>query len=517
MDKLPQEIYDRIVSFIERRIDDPNVPAEERRGRDLAIYPAVASVSRKFQAAVERLTFRVLHVTATESELNKLERSLTPQRCDYLRFLALCIVFPGHTERPLIQYERDDTRRANNESATQTLRRIFDILAVAYNRDNHTEPTLNLEISAPNTPRNLPSKGNIGQLQQEWRRSVFSLLDITGDAADFPNLPAVRTFALTNSFRSWDPRVALLLSTKVVNAIFTEWDRTYRTSFWGRYYRFDELYRNSLVNNIRSTPLPASVRVFSCKLPQVQVHNALHLPNFIGTENYDPVCCALRHYTRNCTHVRLEGPIHASLFDPPANVLGGDASCWNNLTELLVKVTMYGPDGVWLFKRWDGYDTPGSPPGTPTDHYRLPPGYGETEEELEEAERYLDNHSDAFFGSGSEHGPYRTIPNDTAMNALLTSFARGCSRLPSLKEAILTAVFDHPENSPVQVSCAASNHSFATWDEEFAEGTDTWRVFLYLNWWRPDEATVEEFKKIGRNKDGHDSQICYLPWGEYIE
>ncbi|KAI0882405.1 uncharacterized protein GGS22DRAFT_169308 [Annulohypoxylon maeteangense] len=506
MDRLPPEIYDLIVSFIERR------QGEENRGavahRDLPLnYPTIATISRRFQAAIERRTFRVLDLTTYTSELDEFERILTPERRDYLKTLRVTIHVPFNIRTPPIEYEKDNIRRVNSMVITRSMRQLFNIIATI-NQDNHMPPRINFDIRISDPPYYNP--------RDLVRSYSFSMIDLTSDAADFPSLPAVRSFTINNCYRIWHPRIASLLTAKMTNVIHVDWRTWFNKSSWGRYFRFDQIYRDGLVDAIRSTPLPASTKSFSCSFHPSNGHTAQKIPNFIGTENYDPVSCALRHLTRNCTSVTVKGPIHASFFDPPADVLGGDADCWKNLSDLTVNVKMKGPDGAWLFRQEDGSSTPDSP-GSPTDHYRLPPGFGQTEEEDKEAQEYLDKHFQSFFGQGGEWPIPRSIPNDAAMNTLLTAMARGCSRLPNLQEFIFSARCDHNENWPFQVCFVASSHSFGSWDTIAAHGTGEWRVYMHMNRWRPTEATLEELRMIGRIRDGRDSEVCFLPWGIFVD
>ncbi|KAI0595744.1 hypothetical protein F4775DRAFT_347129 [Biscogniauxia sp. FL1348] len=532
MDNWPQEIYDHIVSFAERRVGEADVPVWEHHHLPLA-YPAIATVSRKFQVAVERFTFRRLRIHTTDPELDALERNLTSRRRGALRNLSLTIVLPSYPPAAYTEFETDRDRSANNEAVTATLARVFRILAAGDHQDSSATPALDLEIAGAYSPPDRrqspalpPSPSPDGQFgirpDLYGQRYAFSLLDLTPDVVDFPPLPCVRSFNISHETRTWNPRVAVLLTAKMVNAVRTDWDLSYITNSWGRYFRIDQLYRDGLVEGIKSSTLPARTTNFHCALKSPQASNVETLPRFTATESHDPVSCALRHLTRNCTQVSVAGPIHFSFFDPPAGVPGGDALCWQRLTELRVKVDMRGPDGSWLFRLEDNDAAAAAAAADASDSMTelqqlLPPGYGETEDEREEAEEYYDDHQDVVLSQQQqgELNHFRAIPDDVKMNALLTAMARACSRMPALQVAVLEAEYDNDDNWPFQVCFVAAHKSFGSWDAEYADGTGSWRVYLHVDEWRPAEATLEEFMMIGRARGGLESIVCFLPWGTF--
>ncbi|KAI1637848.1 hypothetical protein F4809DRAFT_602874 [Biscogniauxia mediterranea] len=533
MDNWPQEIYDHVVSFIERRVGEADVPIWDHHRLPPA-YPAIAVISRKFQVAVERYTFRRLRIHTTDPELDHLERALTTsRRRRALRNLSLTIVLPSYPPVSYTEFETDRDRSANNEAVTATLARVFRILTAGDSQDSSsTAPALDLEIAGAYSPPDKrerptlpPSPSPDGQFgirpDLYGRRYAFSLLDLTPDVVDFPPLPCVRSFSFSHGIRIWNPRVAVLLTAKMVKATRADWDLSYMENGWGRYMRIDQLYRDSLVESIECTTLPAATTNFRCALKSPQASNVETLPRFVAAESHDPVSCALRHLTRNCTQVSVEGPIHFSFFDPPSGVLGGDALCWQHLAELRVKVDMRGPEGSWLFRLEDNDATTTANASDSTTELQqiLPPGYGETEEEREEAEEYYDDHQDIIFLSQQQQQQQddssRSIPDDVQMNTLLTAVARACSRLPALQVAVLEAEHDNDDNWPFQVSCVAAGKPFGSWDTEYADGTGSWRVYLHVDEWRPAETTLREFKMVGRARGGPESTVCFLPWGTF--
>ncbi|KAI1490117.1 hypothetical protein F5X96DRAFT_637732 [Biscogniauxia mediterranea] len=534
MDNWPQEIYDHVVSFIERRVGESDVPVREH-GRLPPAYPAIAVVSRKFQFAVERYTFRRLRIDTTDPELDQLERALTTsRRRRALRSLSLTIVLPYYPSVSYTKFETDRDRSANNEAVTAALARVFRILAAGDSQDSSTAPTLDLEITGAYSIPDKRERSNLSSSPSPHdqfgdrpdlyeRRYTFSLLDLTPDVVDFPPLPCVRNFSFSHVDRIWNPRVAVLLTAKMVKATRADWDLSYVRNSYGRYIRVERLCRDGLVESIEYTTLPTATTNFRCELQSPEASILKILPKFVTAGSHDPVSCALRHLTRNCTQISVEGPIHFSFFDPPSGVLGGDALCWQHLAELRVKVDMRGPEGSWLFRLDDDNNaTTTANASDPTTELQqlLPPGYGETEEEREESEEDYNDHYDIIFFQMEQQEQYdnseRSVPDDVQMNTLLTAMARACSRLPALQVAVLEAEYDNDDNWPFQVCCVAADKRFGSWDTKYADGnTGSWRVYFHVGEWRPAEATLREFKMVGRARGGPESTVCFLPWGTF--
>ncbi|KAI1447424.1 hypothetical protein F5Y02DRAFT_415978 [Annulohypoxylon stygium] len=252
MDKLPPEIYDRIIMFVDRFvIKEISMSPSEPRRRDIALnYPSIATVSRKFQASVESETFRSLFIQATESGLDQFERILTPRRRTLLHFLHVDPEIMSYYSRLHINYAIDAHSR--DEAVTRSLRRLFSILAATNNGDSHRMPKLDLQIYSLDRSSSIP--------YQRLMQGQFFLINLASDATDFPSLPCVHRFSFRSTPNLWNPRVASLLTAKMVNATSVNWELI---RFEGDSFLLGQLYRNELVDSVESTPLPASVAEFS--------------------------------------------------------------------------------------------------------------------------------------------------------------------------------------------------------------------------------------------------------------
>ncbi|KAI1399762.1 hypothetical protein F4819DRAFT_464036 [Hypoxylon fuscum] len=522
MNKLPLELHDRIVQFVGKRIGEEFLPPWEHGTLPFAL-PAIAAVSRNFQRAVERLTFRNLKVSTSPSDLDVFRRALTPQRQHNLQRLTVHLWVDHPSSRTATPYQprrfaTGEERRVINETTTTQLRDLFDILA-AWRLPG---PSLTLEVTGPPLSSAIEDALGVPYLR-------FSMLDVSGDLVDFPPLPMVKQLYVYSMSCHLHPHLAVSLTAKMPNVSYVDWDlSTCHTISWGLYHYMSRIWRDGLVQSIESTALPPSVEKFSFKMFVPGTSRFQILPNFIGsTSSPDSVSTALRKLTKDCAEVYIEGSIHASLFDPlavPDTAPHEAALAWEKVTQLDVRASMRGPDGKWLFKIDPNDGTPGNPPED-LDFDRLPPGYGTSESELDEAEEYYDEYrEDIAPDTMDEYNPdgevFRTEADDGPMNALLAAFARGCRRgnAPALRTATFQSEFFNTDNWPFQATCfAAGEVAPLGWDAEFAGGDrDAWRVFFHVGNWRPTEETLEEFRRVGRERDGRDAVVCFLPWGDFL-
>lgn len=306
---------------------------------------------------------------------------------------------------------------------------------------------------------------------------------------------------------------------------------------WERYYVMNCRWRDALVRAVESSEeqLGASIIVpsvkdfeFAMMTPYVEEHEKL--PDFLrqGNARHDPVVPSLQRLSRDCERLFLEGPVHSSLFDtlPTSADLPGQQGVWSKLRQLHVKFDIRGPHGKWYFGSPNGVDHPSDEPLAEISG-QLPPGYGSTEEELQDAEDYYDDNFADEGGSDEEDEASiqhrRTRPVDAEINPLVRSFARACTRLPCLTLATLQTEYRNEENWPFQVICAAPGTSLGDWDSKFATGNinTTRRVYLHAEGgWRPDQETLNVLDKVGMDACGGragatETEVTFLPWGDF--
>ncbi|KAI0834125.1 hypothetical protein F5Y06DRAFT_279927 [Hypoxylon sp. FL0890] len=512
MNKLSLELHDLIVQFVGRRIGEESLPHWKHDTLPCAL-PAIAAVSRSFQQAVERLTFRNLKVSTSPSDLDVFRRTLTLRRQRNLQHLTVHLwvdhplpsTTPG-TDHPR-KFATGEEWRAINETTTTQLREFFNILAAW----GLSRPSLTLHITGPL----LSSEPNDAWEEVYFR---FSMLDVSSDLVDFQPLPMVKELYVYSKSYHLHPHLAVSLTAKMPNVSGVHWDLSpWHATSWDLYHFMSRIWRDSLVQSIESTTLPPSIKRFRFKMFVPGTNRFQILPDFIGSSSSDPVSSALRKLTKDCTEVYIAGSIHSSLFDSlavPGTAPHEAAPAWEKVTRLEVKASMYGPDGKWLFKPDPDDDmTPETLPEY-LDFDRLPPGYGTTESELDEAEEYYDAYLEDIKPErmeGIEDIESLRKPDDGLLNALLTAFARRCRNMPALLNATFEFEIFNTDIWPFQVSyLAAGKASLSEWDDEFADDCEISRVNFDVGNWRPAEETLEEFRRIGRERDGCDAVVYFF-------
>ncbi|KAI0474722.1 hypothetical protein F4859DRAFT_514571 [Xylaria cf. heliscus] len=414
MNKLPQEMIDQIVSYL---------PQLDRVGCRSSFPPPLAplaTVSYKFQKAVERRTFRSIYIDATDVEIDEFESILSPWRRPNLQVLEINVMVPSCRLEGLKSYRQLDV-----EAATTPLRRLWRFLSSAW-----TE----VDIETGNF---LLSLRTVTENEEPEEFYACPPLSFTPDAESFTALPFVRTFMVKPGFCHWDPRVLVVLASAMPNLEVVFWPLDKASHQWDRYYSVDKEFRSGLVQAIQTSPLPFSTRFFQFHLKRPSLTMPTHiLPKFIADGEIDDVSCAIRKFTSHCEQIKLSGSFGLSLFDPPME----EQPCWQNTTRLRVLMTLDLPDGSCLF------EVPGNHVNLAQRDFsydQLPPGYGDTGQELESALRYFMVHKNNLLGSRSVDGRSPIVhhisihPNEQKLNALFAAFARCCVRMPVLTLAEL--------------------------------------------------------------------------------
>ncbi|KAI0452629.1 hypothetical protein F5B21DRAFT_332459 [Xylaria acuta] len=512
MDKISPEIFEHIISLVIRQISEGDIHEGECDTLPYAL-PTLATVSRKFQWAVEQRTFRSLRIETSNAELSEFERTLGPRRRSHLRHLSITLlVLPRPSKASTGDesesesescYETDRDRQAHMEASTAPLRRVWNFLG-AWDESTTNSKGINLSLSTTPSP-DVPIGNGYG-----YRPFTFSLLDLIADAESFPTLPFIREFDFHGHSRYWNPRAALVLTSTMPKLERAVWKLSNAQYDWGRYYSIDKKYRDNLAQSVQTIRLPSSVKKFSChlKTPYYYPDHSQVLPRFIEDGANDPVSCAIRELTKHCTEVSLEGPFHPSLFDPP---------CWQHMTRLNVKVLPCSPDGSWLFRPRAPFTRMDLPRGL-IDCTQLPPGYANTEEEREEAEEYYDDYERIVMPpTVHEYTMLTLVPDSEKLNAMITEFARCCARMPALEVADVRFEFENADNWPFQVICIAPFQGLVDLEAGMPIALDSYRMYLHVNEWRPTDATITELKNVGLERNGQPSTICFLPWGDYSD
>ncbi|KAI1176123.1 hypothetical protein F4777DRAFT_547870 [Nemania sp. FL0916] len=112
MDRLPQEIYYEIGAFL--------------KGPDFDL-PALATISRRWQAVIERQTFRTIYMKSTD--LDSFQAIVQGDRRQFVHTICFTVILPSHGLERQYCFERDNDRRVNDEEAfSVAMHDLFHIL-----------------------------------------------------------------------------------------------------------------------------------------------------------------------------------------------------------------------------------------------------------------------------------------------------------------------------------------------------------------------------------------------------
>ncbi|KAI0966056.1 hypothetical protein F4678DRAFT_450633 [Xylaria arbuscula] len=340
------------------------------------------------------------------------------------------------------------------------------------------------------------------------------MLDLAEDTENFPALPFISHFQLSSFSRYWNPRVAMVLASKMPNLERIEWGLDEAEFGWGRYYSIDKQYRDNLVHSTQTICLPPSVRNFSCTLKRPEYNRqydkkSYSLPRFVKRGDPDPMSLAMRELTRNCTDIRLSGSFLPSLFDPPSSRLRAEEQpCWQHAKRLNIMIFPSSPDGSWLMRYRMGPAVEIDVPEHLLDCTQLPPGYADTEEGRQQDQTFYNDHLERVMRTTDGYYSPASSPDDENMNAMTVAFARCCARMPALEYAAVE--FDYYEPFGYQMICVAPHHRVPDFEVDKESSVDRCRVYLHLKDWVPEDATINELEKVGMKKDGKPSAICFV-------
>ena len=152
MDKLPQELINRIVCFAER------YPDQEQRASAIgqsfepdgspSQFPCLAILNRTWKEAVETITFHRLGIKS--DELESLQSIVTGNRRNYLSWISFEAVLPTYPEEAYGHKESRLDQHANNEAFTKAISNLFTVLRTW--EDNGVKNGVRLTIVGATSP-----------------------------------------------------------------------------------------------------------------------------------------------------------------------------------------------------------------------------------------------------------------------------------------------------------------------------------------------------------------------------
>lgn len=545
MDRLPMEILHHIASFIPRTLDDGKRKRKAilvlmtKQGYQIPGYetdpplvrPALATLSRRWQHAIEAITFRSIRLSS--ADLDDFGRIFlaesNPHRRPLLRSLFFTVVLPSHIFPiplddnsnwvPIIPDETDLDRQNNNRVTTKAIRALFDILS-RWPTDATVGFSLTVQSPLENSYRSRDGPVPTGNY------SYTRVLDIR--SSPLPVLPCIKSFT-TQSTLYWhlDPSCQVAIASRFPNAVGILLQMEEPGYFLG----LRRELRSELAEALSVFRTAPATRKFDVRIKSPSWFPWERLPNLIPPPlRHDPVCSALHSIARNPSLESLyfSGLVEPSFFwpDSPEELSPRDPEpLWPALRTLQIEFNSNSPSGRWYFKVASsghvprsiasanndplpddspGHYPPGYPPRYPRHYY---PGTNE----------WLSNRRQI------RHYQLRLEPDDSVLEPLLVAFARALAQMPSLRTAWLRLVNDSAfgPDGKFSIFYAAPGEPdfFATrmgmyWVEAWG-GQDALvlkpRVFFDAEDWRPSEALVNLFRWVGGGQHVEDVVIASLP------
>jgi hypothetical protein len=537
MDSFPLEIYDNICeNFRDMRGNSKNSPSEHINQQ--SDRSSLAAVSRKWQRAIERHTFREVNVTSLRSDLDSLQKFVTGDRRRYIKNINYSIILPTYSQEACERFEREEERATNDEAFTYALQGLFEILSswgedVAQSKIHYSNRTescnaINLTIvdiyspmdhedrdagdEVPHYPEfddpirfvTLPT-GDVQEshaLDLGARRHKYSFLNAL-QAADLPEVLCVGSFTIHPNDarrRQVSPATTIEVSSKFPNLRAMYWELS---DPGYRYPALRRMNQDGLVRAVESISLPEHLHEISlCMLPISPTNQAWHAPNMLPAgATCDPLSSALRRLTskhQELEQLYIEAPLDSSLLWPQHS-LGNSVTVepfWQHLEILCIKFDMISPSGRWYFSG-DHNDDEVATSAAVSDT-QMPPGYGYSEEEDKAAAMEFDDWEDAQLSGNLPSYIFRSKPEKALLIPLLEAFARACAQMPQLRMASL--VTDLWEEVDVQNGTSRQKVEWGIYyaapgvdrhhhkEVAFDEDVDQRRMVFDIRDWRlPDE------------------------------
>ncbi|OTA90882.1 hypothetical protein M434DRAFT_33236 [Hypoxylon sp. CO27-5] len=524
MDSLPQEIIDKIASYIPEYLDwngewgnsrqsewenerqseqsdqsqwendqhsDQSEQSQWENDRQrVRVWPGLATLSRTWQAAIEKVTFERLTIASTDfSEFSTAFSTVHRRRL--LQSLYFTVILPPYSVEA-DQYESNQDRERNNEVAGQEVNRLLRELATW-----PTDSTIELHIWF---------KSPTDEVSTLWGRHAYSYIRLTG--LDQLQVPCVSSLTprlgLWRGDRIIHPRslVSLTATFPRVSEISFEYDEP------GPFFALRRELRGDFVASLEGFKLPSQVkRLRVGAIPPRLPHNK-SLPDMIGPVPSDPLCVTVNKMVSqsNVREVYYEGLVDPSFFRTSPD------GFYSSLRILRLRCHYYSPSGKWYFKGSESntFIQPASDEPLPASTRGLyPPGYG-TEDDTVAAlayERSMDR-------AAEENTPddrsqqFRLIPNEEIMVPLLEAFARYIASIRSLQQAQI--IMDRPPwlgEWKVTYNAPGYPYFYDTDREDLSRA----RVYFLVWDWEPEDSLVDLFRAIGQELYEQDAVITFMP------
>lgn len=500
MAKLPQEICDQVAALSSD--DTEGVPDFKRAG--------LATISRAWQMAFERQTFKRIRLESTD--LESFEKIVTDHRRHFLENLDYSIVLPTYSDGARGLFEGGPDRLTNDEAFTAAIHGLFRFLQTWNERD---DGTIQFRIEAVHSPADESRVCRPGPLDvTQFCRYQYSYVRLLRPE-ELPEISIISAFRTQSMPRALDPRVPIDIAVKLPNLQDTYW---HIRDSERRYPALRRRNRHELAQRVRDVMPKVSVLQSLSIFMQhgLLTNHSWHPADLrLNQSALDPLSSALREATSSWEAMRrlsITGTIDESLFWPSPALPIVDPF-WQGLKCLDIQFDMTTPIGGWYFRAPTDVEIP--PPTGPPSNTKMPPGYDNSEEEDVMAARQFST-SDNVRLSGYPAKIFRSVPDETRLVPLIRAFGQACSQIPGLRVAALRTLIP----MPVYVHQGRQVHAQGIWgvwilapgslplesrqqvDPMMFQDVQKRRLFWDVKDWRPDEDLRALLGSVGQDRYG---------------
>ena len=235
--ELSQEIISLVASYLQRWEHQGRANISER---GQALLPAYATISRSWQYAIERQTFREIAIKS--NELVDFSRIVVSHRREFLRRVELIVILPTYTDKACAKFETDEDKQLNNQVFTKAIKDLLallrswhdEFLAIGNEGVTPSPQSLLLCIGDCYSPKDCWYRGweTYQEDLREWklgrRRDLFehrfssSLLWLESTEG-IQDIPQISSFHRSPGNRDIEPRSLAMIASKFPNLNSFRW------------------------------------------------------------------------------------------------------------------------------------------------------------------------------------------------------------------------------------------------------------------------------------------------------
>ncbi|KAL8719186.1 MAG: hypothetical protein Q9225_003787, partial [Loekoesia sp. 1 TL-2023] len=506
MYRLPQELVTHIASFVEREDDQSGVDLWQRK-KTASKLPPYATVSRKWQLAIESRTFRSIRLRSPE--LSYLAQILTGHRRAVLGTLAYQIVLPTYKDNRCAKFETNEEMERNSQAFTYAVHALFQFLKTLEVGGRGKESrSLSLEISDIYSPMDGSHRGpekyeedreqyECGKRHDLWQhRYEHSILRLL----EHPKLPTVSFLSSFHLYffphRCIEPKSAVSLAAKLSNIQSVT---LHLSDNEKKHPHIRQQTRYGFATALPTLSDP-SLRHFTLGFYHEDSTNQYFSPPsaLLPSEpSIDHLSRALHTLSQSSSLTSLT--LNPIVISPdlywPANPSTPPA--WPNIRHYHVEFDMTTPNGHWYFVRDPSKPIEDDEGANDSDV----PDDAEDENDTDSDTASSDSWRPDTFNEKQEAraiGDYpirmfRTLPSDAYINPLVLAMARAAAQMPQLQSMSLTTSMRDPDSAGFELFFHAATH-VSNLDSD-PEDADKARLYWIVGSWRPDEEVLKVWRE----------------------